>query len=76
MAFRFPLKALWRVRAIYERREGQRLAALNQKLKQVEKQLAALKKGHLERVGSLAGNMQRGITGAELHFKGRVQIRA
>jgi flagellar export protein FliJ len=69
MAFRFPLKALWRVRAIYERREGQRLAALTQNLKYAEKQLATLRQGRLEEAGSLVESLQQGMTGAELQFQ-------
>jgi flagellar export protein FliJ len=69
MAFRFPLKALWRVRAIYERRERQRLEALTQHLIHAQKQLAALRQDHLEEAGSLTKNLQEGMTGAELHFQ-------
>lgn len=69
MAFRFPLKALWRVRAIYERREGQRLEALTHHLIYVQKQLATLRQGRLEEAGSLAKNLEEGMTGAELQFQ-------
>jgi flagellar export protein FliJ len=69
MAFRFPLKALWRVRAIYERREGQRLEALTHGLTYMQKQLAALRQGRLEEAGSLAKSLQEGMTGAELQFQ-------
>jgi flagellar export protein FliJ len=69
MAFRFPLKALWRVRAIYERREGQRLEALSHHLTQALKQLATLRQGRLEEAGSLAKTLREGMTAAELQFQ-------
>jgi len=69
MAFRFPLKALQRLRAIYERREGQRLAALTLQLLTAQKQLAALKQERLEDAGSLTNSLQQGITGAEVQFQ-------
>jgi flagellar export protein FliJ len=69
MAFRFPLKALRRVRAIYERREGQRLEALTHHLTHLQKQLATLRQGHLDGAGSLARGLQEGMTGAELQFQ-------
>ena len=69
MAFRFPLKALWRVRALYERREGQRLGALTHQLNYVQKQLATLKQGRLEEAGSLAKSLLQGMTGAEVQFQ-------
>jgi len=69
MAFRFPLKALWRVRASYERREGQRLGALTHGLVSAQKQLATLKQGRLEEAGSLATSLQQGMTGAEVQFQ-------
>jgi len=69
MAFRFPLRALWRVRVLYERREGQRLGALTHRLISAQKQLAALKQGRLEEAGSLAKNLQHGMTGAEVQFQ-------
>ncbi|MGA2073191.1 MAG: hypothetical protein ABSH52_06760 [Terriglobia bacterium] len=69
MAFRFPLKALQRLRAIYERREGQRLAALTLQLFTAQKQLAALKQGQIEEAGSLSKNLQSGMTGAEVQFQ-------
>ena len=69
MAFRFPLKALQRLRAIYERREGQRLAAVTLQLFAAQKQLAALKQGQIEEAGSLSKGLKRGMTGAEVHFQ-------
>jgi len=69
MAFRFPLKALQRLRAIYERREGQRLAALTLQLFTAQKQLAALRQGQIEEAGSLSKNLQLGMTGAEVQFQ-------
>lgn len=69
MAFRFPLKALQRLRAVYERREGQRLGTLTHQLTAAQKQLATLKQGRLEDAGSLAEGLQRGMTGAEVHFQ-------
>jgi flagellar export protein FliJ len=69
MAFRFPLKALWRVRAVYERRERQRLETLTQQLIHAQKQLATLKQVRLEEAGSLAKSLQEGMTGAELQFQ-------
>jgi flagellar export protein FliJ len=69
MAFRFPLKALRRVRAIYERRERQRLEVLTHHLLHAQKQLAALRQGRLEEAGSLAKSMKEGMTGAELQFQ-------
>jgi flagellar export protein FliJ len=69
MAFRFPLKALHRLRAIYERREGQRLAVLTHQLLAAQKQLAALKAEQLADAGSLSKNLQRGMTGAEVQFQ-------
>jgi flagellar export protein FliJ len=69
MAFRFPLKALWRVRTIYERREGQRLEALSHHLIQAQKQLATLRQGRLEEAGSLAKSLREGMTAAELQFQ-------
>jgi flagellar export protein FliJ len=69
MAFRFPLKALWRVRAIYERREGQRLETLTHHLLSLQNQLASLRQGRLEEAGSLAKSLQEGMTGAELQFQ-------
>jgi flagellar export protein FliJ len=69
MAFRFPLKALWRVRAIYERREGQRLETLTHHLLYLQNQLASLRQGRLEEAGSLAKSLQEGMTGAELQFQ-------
>jgi len=69
MAFRFSLRALWRVRAIYERREGQRLGALTHRLISAQKQLATLKQGRLEEAGSVAKSLQQGMTGAEVQFQ-------
>ena len=69
MAFRFPLKALWRLRAIYERREGQRLVTLTHHLIHAQKQLAALRQGRLEEAGSVAKSLQGGMTAAELQFQ-------
>jgi len=69
MAFRFPLKALQRLRAIYERREGQRLGALTRQLNAAQKQLATLTQGQIEAAGSLARSLQRGMTGAEVQFQ-------
>jgi flagellar export protein FliJ len=69
MAFRFPLKALWRVRAIYERREGQRLSALTNQLASAQKQLDTLKQGRLEEAGVAAKGLQQGMTGAEVQFQ-------
>lgn len=69
MAFRFPLKALRRVRAIYERRERQRLELLTHHLVHAQKQLATLRQGRLEEAGSLAKSMKEGMTGAELQFQ-------
>jgi len=69
MAFRFPLKALQRLRAIYERREGQRLAVLTQQLFTAQKQLAALKQGQIEEAGSLTKSLRVGMTGAEVQFQ-------
>jgi flagellar export protein FliJ len=69
MAFRFPLKALWRVRSIYERRERQRLEALTQHLIHAQKELATLREGRLEHAGSLAKSLKEGMTGAELQFQ-------
>jgi flagellar export protein FliJ len=69
MAFRFRLKALWRVRAIYERREGQRLEALTHRLMQAQKQLATLRQNRLEEAGSLAKSLEEGMTAAELQFQ-------
>jgi flagellar export protein FliJ len=69
MAFRFPLKALQRLRAIYERREGQRLAAVTLQLYAAQKQLAALMQGQIEEAGSLSKSLKRGMTGAEVQFQ-------
>jgi len=69
MAFRFPLRALQRLRAIYERREGQRLAALTQQLFNAQKQLAALRQGQIEEAGSLSKGLQAGMTGVEVQFQ-------
>jgi flagellar export protein FliJ len=69
MAFRFPLKALQRLRAIYEQREGQRLAVFTHQLVTTQKQLAALKAEELEEAGSLAKSLQQGMTGAEVRFR-------
>ncbi len=69
MAFRFPLKALQRLRAIYEQREGQRLATVTLQLFAAQKQLAALKQGQIEEAGSLSKSLQRGMTGAEVQFQ-------
>ena len=69
MAFRFPLKALWRVRAIYERREGQRLEALTHHLIRVQKQLGTLRQSRLEEASSLAQSMKKGMTAGELQFQ-------
>ena len=69
MAFRFPLKALWRVRSIYEVRERQRLETLTHDLIQAQKQLATLRQDRLEQAGSLAKSLEEGITGAELQFQ-------
>lgn len=69
MAFRFPLKALQRLRAIYERREGQRLAALTLQLFNAQKQLAALRQGQIDEAGSLSKSLQLGMTGAEVQFQ-------
>ena len=74
MAFRFPLKALWRIRAIYERRERQRLEALAHHLIQVQNQLASLRQGHLDEVVSLAKSLREGMTAAELQFQGLCSI--
>ena len=69
MAFRFPLKALQRLRAIYERREGQRLAAVTLQLFTAQKQLATLKLGQTNEAGSLSKSLQLGMTGAEVQFQ-------
>jgi flagellar export protein FliJ len=69
MAFRFPLKALWRVRVIYERRERQRLEALTQHLIHAQTELATLRQERLEEAGSLAKSLQEGMTGADLQFQ-------
>jgi len=69
MAFRFPLKALWRVRSIYERRERQRLEVLTQHLVYAQKQLATLRQGQLEHAGSLAKSLKEGMTGSDLQFQ-------
>jgi flagellar export protein FliJ len=69
MAFHFPLKALQRLRAIYERREGQRLAALTLQLFNAQKQLAALRQGQIDEAGSLSKSLQLGMTGAEVQFQ-------
>jgi flagellar export protein FliJ len=69
MAFRFPLKALQRLRAIYERREGQRLGALTHQLISAQRQLTTLKQGRLEDAGSLAKSLQQGMTGAEIQIQ-------
>ena len=69
MAFRFPLKPLRRVRALYERREGQRLEALTHHLIHAQKQLATLRQGGLEEAGSLAKSLKDGMTAAELQFQ-------
>jgi len=69
MAFQFPLKALQRVRAIYERRERQRLELLTHHLVHAQKQLAALRQGRLEEAGALAKTMKEGMTAAELQFQ-------
>jgi len=68
MAFRFPLNALRRVRAIYERRERQRLELLAHHLVRAQKQLVALKQGRLEEADSLAKSMKEGMTAAEVQF--------
>jgi len=69
MAFHFPLKALQRLRAIYERREGQRLAALTHQLMSTQKQLTALKAAEFEGAGWFTKSLQRGMTGAEVQFQ-------
>jgi flagellar export protein FliJ len=69
MAFRFPLKALRRVRAIYERRERQRLELLTHHLVHAQKQLATLRQNRLEEAGSLAKSLENGMTAAELQFQ-------
>jgi len=69
MPFRFTLKALQRVRAIYERREGQRLGALTHQLFHAQEQLAALKQGRLDDAGSLAQRLRQGMTGAEVQVQ-------
>ena len=69
MAFRFPLKALWRVRSIYERRERQRLEILVHHLIQAQKELAALRQDRLKQAGSLTKSLKEGMTGAELQFQ-------
>jgi flagellar export protein FliJ len=69
MAFRFPLKALRRVRAIYEQRERQRLELLTHHLVQAQKQLATLRQERLEEAGSLEKSLEKGMTGAELQFQ-------
>jgi len=69
MAFRFPLKALRRVRAIYERRERQRLELLTHHLIGAQEQLATLRQGRVEEAGSLAKSLEKGMTGAELRFQ-------
>jgi flagellar export protein FliJ len=69
MAFRFPLRALRRVRELYERREGQRLGALTHRLISAQKQLAILKQDRLEEAGSLAKSLRQGMTGAEVQFQ-------
>lgn len=69
MAFRFPLQALRRVRAIYERRERQRLELLTHHLVHAQMQLATLRQGRLEEAGALAKSLEKGMTGAELQFQ-------
>lgn len=69
MAFRFPLKALWRVRAVYERREGRRLEALTRHLINAQKQLTALRRDRLEGAESLEKSLEQGLSGAELQFQ-------
>jgi flagellar export protein FliJ len=68
MAFRFPLKALWRVRAVYERREAHRLAALTHQLIYAQKQLAVLRHGRLDEAASLAKSLKLGMSGNELQL--------
>jgi len=69
MGFRFSLKALLRVRGIYERRERQRLESIARRLVYAQRQLAALRKRKLEETGSLAKGLEAGMSGAELHFQ-------
>ena len=69
MAFRFPLQALWRVRAIYERREAQRLAVLANQLASAQRELAALKQEQLKEADCLAKNLERGMRSGELQFQ-------
>jgi len=69
MAFRFPLRALRRVRASYERSEGQRLGAVTHRLISAQKQLATLKQSRLEEAGALAKSLKQGMTGAEVQFQ-------
>jgi flagellar export protein FliJ len=69
MAFRFPLNALRRVRAIYERRERRRLEVLTHHLMSAQEQLATLRQGRLEEAGLLARSLKEGMTGAELRFQ-------
>lgn len=68
MGFRFPLKALLRVRRIFEQQERRRLEAIARRLVYAQKQLAALKKARVEEAGLLVRGMKEGMTGAELHF--------
>ena len=68
MAFRFRLKALWRIRAIYEKQELLRLEAITQLHVQMKAQLAALKKDELEKAAALAERLKGGITGADLQI--------
>jgi flagellar export protein FliJ len=69
MAFRFPLKALHRIRAIYERRERQRLELITHRLVLAQNQLVTLRKDQLEKAGSLAKSLGKGMTAAELQFQ-------
>ena len=69
MGFRFSLKALLRVRGIYERRERQRLELIARRLVYAQRQLAALRKRRFEETGSLVRGLEAGMTGAELHFQ-------
>ena len=69
MAFRFPLKALWRVRAIYERRERPASRGPDPPPDSHAKATRTLRQGRLEQAGSLAKSLQKGMTGAELQFQ-------
>jgi len=69
MAFRFPLRALLRLRQGYERREQLRLQILTRELHQARQRLETLNQEQTAARKQLEESLRAGMAGAELHFE-------